>query len=154
MVDLEDNLAPQPSGQGARESGTGAKGDPAGDAVTKTAPGDVGATSKPPTAGPSEPPDETPAAATASPPDPFDPGRLRLSQDFAASLGVKKALLTPREVDQLLRYPRGRSAKLARTGKLPAVLLPDNEIRFHPRTIEDLVSRWRISADGASAEGK
>ena len=27
-------------------------------------------------------------------PDPFDPARLRLSQDFAASLGVKKALLT------------------------------------------------------------
>ena len=27
-------------------------------------------------------------------PDPFDVGRLRLSQDFAASVGVKKALLT------------------------------------------------------------
>ena len=27
-------------------------------------------------------------------PDPFDPVRLRLSQDFAANLGVKKALLT------------------------------------------------------------
>jgi hypothetical protein len=27
-------------------------------------------------------------------PDPFDPARLRLSQDFAAGLGVKKALLT------------------------------------------------------------
>jgi hypothetical protein len=27
-------------------------------------------------------------------PDPFDPGRLRLSVDFAATLGVKKALLT------------------------------------------------------------
>lgn len=26
--------------------------------------------------------------------DPFDPGRLRLSQDFAATLGVKKALVT------------------------------------------------------------
>lgn len=30
----------------------------------------------------------------ASPADPFDPARLRLSQDFAATLGVKKALLT------------------------------------------------------------
>ena len=29
-----------------------------------------------------------------SPPDPFDPARLRLSQEFAASLGIKKALLT------------------------------------------------------------
>lgn len=32
-----------------------------------------------------------PAAAA---PDPFDPASLRLSQDFAASVGVKKALLT------------------------------------------------------------
>lgn len=31
---------------------------------------------------------------TASVPDPFDPVSLRLSQDFAADLGVKKALLT------------------------------------------------------------
>src|SRR5262245_16706130 len=30
----------------------------------------------------------------AAPPDPFDPARLRLSQDFAATVGVKKALLT------------------------------------------------------------
>jgi hypothetical protein len=36
------------------------------------------------------------AAATTAPagPDPFDPGSLRLSQDFAASMGVKKALLS------------------------------------------------------------
>ena len=27
-------------------------------------------------------------------PDPFDPARLRLTQDFAADLGVKKTLLT------------------------------------------------------------
>jgi len=31
---------------------------------------------------------------TAAAPDPFDANRLRLSQDFAASVGVKKALLT------------------------------------------------------------
>jgi hypothetical protein len=30
----------------------------------------------------------------APPPNPFDPTKLRLSQDFAADLGVKKALLT------------------------------------------------------------
>lgn len=46
------------------------------------------------------------------------------------------ALLTPREVDQLLRYPQGRAVKLAHTGKLPAVFLPDGEIRFSPRDIE------------------
>ncbi len=37
-------------------------------------------------------PKEEPKEETA--PDPFDPERLRLSQDFATSLGVKKALLT------------------------------------------------------------
>jgi hypothetical protein len=36
------------------------------------------------------------AAATGAPagPDPFDPASLRLSQDFAAGMGVKKALLS------------------------------------------------------------
>ncbi|MHC4402523.1 MAG: hypothetical protein ACYTG0_22905 [Planctomycetota bacterium] len=35
-----------------------------------------------------------PSTTTSGVPDPFDPARLRLSQDFAANLGVKKALLT------------------------------------------------------------
>ena len=35
---------------------------------------------------------EAPGAGTET--DPFDPARLRLSQDFAATLGVKKMLLT------------------------------------------------------------
>jgi hypothetical protein len=40
--------------------------------------------------------DPEPRGATDAPdgPDPFDPAALRLSQDFAASLGVKKALLS------------------------------------------------------------
>lgn len=37
---------------------------------------------------------ETNNHSPTQPPDPFDPSRLRLSQDFAASVGVKKALLT------------------------------------------------------------
>ena len=37
---------------------------------------------------------EGPAKHPQPAPDPFDPGRLRLSQDFSATLGVKKALLT------------------------------------------------------------
>jgi hypothetical protein len=37
-------------------------------------------------------PNGTPPASTV--PDPFDPAALRLSQDFAAGMGVKKALLT------------------------------------------------------------
>jgi hypothetical protein len=42
---------------------------------------------------PADPPQDQTATA-GPPPDPFDPARLRLSQDFAATLGVKKALLT------------------------------------------------------------
>src|SRR5262245_15819662 len=37
---------------------------------------------------------EQPAPPAPAVPYPFDPASLRLSQDFAASLGVKKALLT------------------------------------------------------------
>jgi predicted site-specific integrase-resolvase len=48
-------------------------------------------------------------------------------------------LLHPREVDRLLRYPRGRTVRLAREGKIPAVFLPDGEVRFNPRDIEALV---------------
>jgi glutathione S-transferase len=39
-------------------------------------------------------------------------------------------LLMPREVDALLRYPRGRSLKLAKDGRLPFIRLPDDEVRF------------------------
>jgi hypothetical protein len=49
------------------------------------------------------------------------------------------ALLRPSEVDRLLRYPRGRSARLARRGVLPHVKLPDGEIRFHESQIAELV---------------
>ena len=45
-------------------------------------------------------------------------------------------LLTPREIDALLRYPRGRAIKLAKAGQLPAVILPDGEIRFARDAIE------------------
>jgi len=50
---------------------------------------------------PCDPPDGPPAppiqTATASPPpddDPFNPDRLRLSQDFASAVGVRKLLTT------------------------------------------------------------
>lgn len=45
-------------------------------------------------------------------------------------------LLTPREVDQLFRYPRGRSVRLARAKVLPAVFFPDGQIRFEREAIE------------------
>jgi len=44
-------------------------------------------------------------------------------------------ILTPEEVDRLLRYPRGRAVKLAKAGLLPAILLPDGEVRFDRQAI-------------------
>ena len=49
-------------------------------------------------------------------------------------------LLTPAEVDALLRYRAGRSARLARGGKLPHVLLPDGSIRFRYADIERITT--------------
>ena len=50
-----------------------------------------------------------------------------------------RRLLTPRETDQLLRYPRGRSVRLARQNKLPAIVLPDGEVRFDQATIDRML---------------
>lgn len=44
-------------------------------------------------------------------------------------------LLTPKDVDAILRYPSGRATRLARAGKLPHIMLPDGEIRFDERMI-------------------
>jgi hypothetical protein len=49
-------------------------------------------------------------------------------------------LLKPTEVDRLLRYPRGRSKRLALAGKLPHIALPDGEIRFVEAEIEKLLT--------------
>ena len=49
----------------------------------------------------------------------------------------------PREVDRLLRYPRGRSLRLAKAGKLPHVVLPDGEFRFLQHEIEQLLTAAR-----------
>ena len=40
------------------------------------------------------PNDDVPSPGEPKSDDPFDPSRLRLSQDFAANIGVKKALIT------------------------------------------------------------
>ncbi len=39
-------------------------------------------------------------------------------------------LLKPREVDLVLRYPPGRSLRLAKKGLIPYIVLPDGEVRF------------------------
>jgi hypothetical protein len=49
----------------------------------------------------------------------------------------------PREFDRLLRYPRGRSIRLARAGHLLYIRLPDGEIRFNEAEIERLVCSSR-----------
>lgn len=51
-----------------------------------------------------------------------------------------RTLLVAREVDRLLRYPRGRSAKLAKAGKLPHIKLPDGELRFDQSEIDKLLT--------------
>jgi hypothetical protein len=48
------------------------------------------------------------------------------------------SLLTPEEVDDLLRYPRGKSQRLARRDLLIHVTLPDGSVRFRREDIEKL----------------
>ena len=52
-------------------------------------------------------------------------------------------LLKPREVDLMLRYPSGRSKRLAKVGKIPYIKLPDGEIRFDAAVIQRLLKRVR-----------
>ena len=56
---------------------------------------------------------------------------------------MKDETLTPAEGDRLFRYPRGRSIRLAKAGKLPAVFLPDGEIRFDRQAIADALAGMR-----------
>lgn len=53
---------------------------------------------------------------------------------------MRAQLLTPKDVDAILRYPNGRAARLARADKLPHIVLPDGEIRFDRHQIEKLLS--------------
>ena len=39
-------------------------------------------------------------------------------------------LLTPKELDEWLQIPRGRSVRLARDHQIPAVFLPHGDVRF------------------------
>jgi predicted site-specific integrase-resolvase len=57
-------------------------------------------------------------------------------------------LLTPNEVDQLLRYRRGRAKRLARRGILPSIRLPDGEVRFDEAVIERIAAGESDPIDG------
>lgn len=67
-------------------------------------------------------------------------------------------LLTPFDVDCLLRLPRGRAERFARSGKLPCIVLPGGDVRFDA----DAVARWLqanarigpVSGDHGNAEPK
>jgi len=50
-------------------------------------------------------------------------------------------LLKPREVDVMLRYPAGRSLRLAKANKIPCVHLPDGEVRFDEVVIKQLLKQ-------------
>ena len=60
-----------------------------------------------------------------------------------------RAILTPRDVDRIFKYPSGRAARLARAGLIPCIRLPDGEIRFDSEVIERLVS---TGTSGSSKE--
>lgn len=61
-------------------------------------------------------------------------------------------LLKPSQIDSLLRYPNGRSQRLARQGLIPHIELPDGEIRFEAAVIEKwLAERSQIPKEAARA---
>ncbi len=67
-----------------------------------------------------------------------------------------RGLLTPTQVDAILQYPSGRSARLARTGKLPSVTLPDGGLRIPEDQVERIVNGepLALSQHGGGADAK
>lgn len=55
-------------------------------------------------------------------------------------------LLTPPVVDSLFRFPNGRSARLARQGKLRHVVLPDGSLRFRRADVEAILEGGPLDA--------
>lgn len=46
--------------------------------------------------------------------------------------------MTPDEVDELLKWPRGKAKRLGKRGKLPgAIILPDGSVRFRADTLKE-----------------
>jgi hypothetical protein len=57
-------------------------------------------------------------------------------------------LLLPREADLIFRYPAGRTLRLILAGRIPAIHLPDGEIRIDRSTIEEIVLPRNIPERG------
>jgi predicted site-specific integrase-resolvase len=53
--------------------------------------------------------------------------------------GEMMQLLTPREVDVMLRYPAGRTLRLVKAGKIPSIRLPDGEVRIDEAALKKLL---------------
>jgi len=51
--------------------------------------------------------------------------------------------MTPDEVDEWLKLPRGKAARMARKYALPAVILPDGTIRFDPKILTTFLFKDR-----------
>jgi len=62
----------------------------------------------------------------------------------ARTANEPKRLLTPGEVDTIFCYPNGRSARLARQGKLPHVVLPDGSLRFDAQALQKLIEELTV----------
>jgi len=56
---------------------------------------------------------------------------------YVEGMDPNRRLLHPAELDQMLGYPQGRSARLARRRLIPFVELPDGEIRFDRPVIQE-----------------
>lgn len=63
-------------------------------------------------------------------------------------MSTKTRLLRGGDLDTMLRYPPGRSERLARKGQIPFLQLPDGQIRFDP----DAITVWLNGLASESAE--
>lgn len=63
------------------------------------------------------------------------------------------SFLHPSDVDQLLQWPRGRTMRLARLGRFPAVLLPGGEYRVRREDLEALVRKGHTMPDAFDEVG-
>ena len=61
-------------------------------------------------------------------------------------------LLTSEALDKVLRYPGGRSARMARKGLIPHIRLPDGEIRFDAEQIEAWLGQHSSTASAPDHE--
>ena len=53
------------------------------------------------------------------------------------------SLLTPTEVGAILRYRPGQVVRLASSGKIPHVTLPDGQIRIAESTVKQIIEAGR-----------